>query len=506
MGAAFSPAFLAGEARARAFLSDDFLEPLARRTRVQRAAERVVSARTLAALRELSARLPESPAREAHLTQLGRPGTAVVVTGQQVGLFTGPLYAFYKAASCIAVARTLSAETGVPCVPVFWLQSEDHDFAEIGHCVVADQAGALRRLQVSVPEAELGRSVSSLRLGQDVEAALSELATAFDGLPYAAEALRLVRTHYQPGRGFVEAFAGVLAEVFREEGLVFVDPRAKALVDEVRPLHERAVLEEPQLSNLLLARVAALEEAGFEAQVKVRLGVPLSFVHEGGFDGPRQRARPEHPDAVFSSSALLRPIVQDTLLPTAAIVGGPGELNYFAQVGPLYDHFGLPMPMLVPRARFRVVDARARALLETLGRTAAQLEAPRAQVLEALAPPDGAPSAKALEAQLLAAIAPVLEQVPADPRLGDALERTRKSLARNISRFGSRYARARAERDEVRVSRVERLQQVLLPDGAPQERVLSLPSMVARYGLQAFKALTFGKLAPFSTVVQELQP
>ena len=96
-----------------------------------------MSAETITALRAQAARLPASAAREANLQALAQPGTVVVVTGQQVGLFLGPLYSFYKAASAVIVARALQQETGVRCVPVFWLQSEDHDFEEIDHCDVS---------------------------------------------------------------------------------------------------------------------------------------------------------------------------------------------------------------------------------------------------------------------------------------------------------------------------------------------------------------------------------
>lgn len=506
MPAPFSPAFLNGETRACAFLPDDFRDPSRRAAKVRQAAARSVSANTLAALSSFSAQLPPSTARDAHLASLAKGQAAVVVTGQQVGLFTGPLYAFYKAASAISVARALTQETGVPCVPVFWLQSEDHDFAEIDHCFQLPRDADAVRLSLAGEESRC--SVSTLRLGEKVNDALTQLATVLEGLPAREETLALFRRHYRPEQGWVDAFACVMAEVFSAEGLVFLNPRDPTLVREVRPLHERVFAEHGEVTRVLLEREQALEAAGFDVQVRVRPDVSLNFVHLEGADGPRERISPGSlpAGAVFSSSALLRPVVQDTLLPTAAIVGGPGELNYFAQVSPLYAHLGVPMPLVMPRARFRVVDARCRALLSELNRTAAQLEAPRQQVLDGLVVNDGAPTPDALHDQLLAAVAPVLASVPADPRLGDAIERTQKTLARAASRLKARYAFARAERDQVLVQRVARLQRALWPNAAPQERVLSLASMTARYGLESFKALTFSRLDSFSTVVQELHP
>lgn len=505
----FSPSFLGGEARARAFLPDDFRDGSRRAEHVRLAAGRAVSPRTLGALKALSARLPASPAREAHLERLGAGRAAVVVTGQQVGLFTGPLYAFAKAASAIAVARALSDETGVPCVPVFWLQSEDHDFPEIDHCVVQPRKGDPVRLSLPAPPGDGRRSVSCLALGPEVSQALDGLAQALDGLPHRDEVLALLRTHYRPGAGWVDAFAGVMAEVFAAEGLVFLDPRDPALMQEVLPLHRRCFAEHQALSRALLEREAALEAAGFEVQVRVRPDVALPFVHAAGRDGPRERIAPQALPAgevCFSSSALLRPLVQDTLLPTAAIVGGPGELNYFAQVGPLYAHLGLPMPMVLPRARFRVLDARTRDDLAALGRTAAELEVPRAQALASLGGTSGEPTPDAVERELLAAVEPVLASLPKDPRLGDAVELTRGTVARAAARLKARWAFARGERDQVLAQRVGRLQTALFPLGQPQERVYGLPSMAARHGLAEFKAMTFAKLSPFSGVVEELHP
>ena len=508
MSSSFSPAFLGGETRARAFLPDDFRDPARRLAQVRRAAARSVSSTTLEALTALSRRLGVSPAREAQLETLRSGRAAVVVTGQQVGLFSGPLYAFYKAASAIAVARALSAESGVPCVPVFWLQSEDHDFAEIDHCFVHARDGSVQRLSVAGP-ADSRRSVSSLELGSDVTRALDALTSALGGLPHADETLAVLRRHYRPEAGWVGAFASYFAEVFSDDGLLFCDPRDASLVAEARPVHQRALAECRAISSALEAREAALTAAGFAVQVNVRADVPLSFVHAEGFDGPRARpaagtAVPA--GAVCSSSALLRPIVQDTLLPTAAIVGGPGELNYFAQLPPLYEHFGLAMPMAVPRARFRVVDERTRKALAELGLPAAKLEVARAEVLASLVTDDGAPTPEAIEAGIVAAVEAELGRLPPDPRLGKAVERTRRTLARAASRLKGRYAFARAERDQVTAQRVDRVQASLWPTGAPQERVLCLPSMAARFGLQAFKASTLSKLEPFSTTVQELHP
>ncbi len=516
MSSAFSAAFLRGEARATALLPDDFRHAARRAENVRRAATRAVSVKTLAALRAQSARLPASAAREAHLQALSQPGTVVVVTGQQVGLFLGPLYSLYKAASAVVAARTLQQETGVRCVPVFWLQSEDHDFEEIDHC---DVSAALRvRLQARARVEK--SSLSSLTLGEDVEVALRSLSEGLEG-PHVDEVMALFRRHYRADNTWVNAFAGVMAELLDE--LVFVDPRDEALAEEIRPVHQRSLRQSSEIARVLLERSEALEREGFATQVHVREGAPLSFFHPEGREGPRFRLEAregswglvgredsrsseqllsETDPLCFSTSALLRPIVQDTLLPTAAYVGGPGELNYFAQLPPLYSHFRLPTPMFVPRARFRVIDARTKSLLQKLGLSAAEVESP--ELVKKLAVPSSGLSPALLEKQLVEAVAPILDSLP--PELSDAVKRTRETIARAASRLSGRYSRSLQITDQTLSERVTRLQAALFPHGEPQERVLGVPAFAARFGVGAFVSLVLSALEPFGGEVKELFP
>lgn len=530
MGVPFAPAFLAGEPRTAPFLSSGFRDADARRRHVAQARARRLHPALHQALVRDDGALPPSPARVANVAALAEAGTVAVVTGQQVGLFLGPLYCLFKAAAAVACARALQAETGTRCVPVFWLQTEDHDFDELNHTFVLDERGGevvrLALVEAPPPRTQVHRAV----LGASVEQALSRLAACVEGRPHADEVLALLRAHYQPGRTVTQAFAGVLAALFADEGLVLVDPRAPGLAAAAAPVHRRAFEDTAALAQGLEARVAALEAAGFDAQVTVRPGAPLSFFHPDGADGPRFRLVPQGDgfalvgregvvsraalDAAlaaeperFSTSALLRPILQDTLLPTAAVIGGPGELNYFAQVGPLYDTFGLPPPLMVPRARFRLLEPRVRAQLDELGLAAAQLEAPLERVLAA-ARRDAAPALDAaeLERRLVDAAAAVLAQVP-EPRgqdVADALARTQATVARAASRLAGRYRRAQETTDGVRLERARRAQRALFPDGQPQERVFGFAAYAARVGPRALVERVLAAVDPWHPDVKEL--
>lgn len=553
MQASFSSAFLRGDPAAVRFLPDDFRDPAARSRVVARAAgrPRPVPRDLLDELRAQDRELPPSAARAANLDALGRTGTVAVITGQQVGLFLGPLYTFYKAASAIALARAIEEESGVRCVPIFWLQTEDHDFEEIRSCRSAVPQGDPITLSLRADEPGSAcadrTSIAHRPIGDEVSELLATLDEALRDLPHAGEMLPRLRAHYQPGRPLAAAFAGVLAELFADEGLIVFNPRGPAVARLAAPVIEQALLRHTEIARALGERGCALRAAGYAEQIPVRSDATLFFFHrkspEAG-TGPRYRLEDtgagfRNPDPLarseerlisreslrsilraeplrFSTSALLRPLLQDTLFPTVAYVGGPGEISYFAQLSPLYSLFQIAEPLVVPRGRFRVVDDRARSLLRRIGLAASAIEAPCEEVLRRalFANPEAASRREladpaAVKEQLLADLTRRIGEIAAlDPGLRSAADRTCASVTRNIERFAARYGRLRIERESVLAGRVERAQALLFPCGMPQERCLALPSFVCEHGLAALKRAVFERLRPeelFSPAVRDLE-
>jgi bacillithiol biosynthesis cysteine-adding enzyme BshC len=538
----FSSSYLAGDASTRGFLPLDFRSPLDRAASVRAAAARRADSAVIASLRAQHARLPASVDRAANIDALAAGGTAVVATGQQVGLFLGPLYGFYKAASAIAVARALSAETGVRCVPLFWLQTEDHDFAEVAGATIAASDGKPVRLVLADALAGEGRvSIAHRDLGADVASLLDALGELLGPSEAAAETVALLRAHYVAGRPLAAAFAGVLATLFAEEGLLILDPREAGIARAATPIYAEALRSAPAIEARLQERCAALGAAGFDAQIPIGAGCALVFHHRDAVDGPRfrlQRAASNgwvlrgceaqvdgaaieqalaREPLRFSTSALLRPIVQDTLLPVAATVGGPAEVSYFAQLPPLYEHFGLPPPLVIPRARFRCVDARVRRILGELGLAPDDLARPEADVLAQIGRARTGAAAADLTARVARSIMPAVDELtaavgaadPADRNLVRAAARTRAAVARALDRLTARYARTVAARDQVTLSRLTRVRDALAPGGVPQERAFAWPSLAGRVGPGVFKRLVMDRLAgagAYTTDVQEIAP
>lgn len=531
---AFTPAWLADDPAAAGWIPLDFRRAEDRAAAARDAAAHVMPPGLLAAFAQQQALLPPCSARAAALDKLGQPGAMAVVTGQQVGLWLGPLYTLYKAASALTLARHLEAEQGRPCVAVFWLQTEDHDFPEIRRAFTPGPGGPESyELEDALGRDGALRPVRARALGADATALLDRLAEQLRGQPHEAEVISLLGRHYRPGATLAGAFAGVLAELFAGEGLLILDPSAAELAPLAAPVHRRAFDSAAGIADGLGQRSVELAGAGLRVQVHVRPEAPLSFWHRAGPNGSRYRLEPAGPERWrlcgteqtvlrsevsddlarrperFSTSALLRPLLQDTWLPTVAYVGGPGECGYFAQLAPGYEAFGRPLPLVVPRARFTLVTPQAQRLCEQLGLLPGDAALARDELLarvvlqspEGLRSPEGLPGPSELESTLLGQAHATLEAFGAqarelDPGLAKAAARLDVALAEQVARLIARYRRVLAERDEVSGRRVERFRALLAPDGAPQERVYGFASFAAGCGTRALVRRIMDNAAP----------
>lgn len=451
-----------------------------------------------------------------------------VVTGQQAGFLGGPLYTVYKAAAAIVDARALSAELGRPVAPVFWLQDEDHDFDEIRTAGLTAADGSW--LEVALPpqpEAE-GVSVAWRRVPPEVAACHDAVAAALEGRPHADAVMALHREAWQPGASVSGAFRVWLERLFAPHGLLVVDPMHPALVDAARPLHDEALARRVELAETLQAQAEALSAAGRAVPVHVRPGAPLSFFHPDGPRGPRHRVAAEGDGLAWvgregsvdvatltglhaTTSALLRPLLQDLLLPTAAYVGGPGERAYLQQLPPLWAAFGRPMPMVVPRAGFRWVDTVARKRLRQLGLDAADLDGDVDALLARLAgspegwpDPDGLP--ERLQGDALAALQAFADAVgDRDPGLARSAARVARAYRYHAERLADRYRRTLVREDDVLKRRMEDLTSRLRPGGRLQERTLCAAPALAAVGIDAFVQAVLDAVVPFDGTLRDLE-
>src|SRR5512146_2552568 len=305
-----------------------------------------------------------------------REGAVAVVTGQQVGLFGGPLYSLLKAASALNAAEELN-HAGVPAVAVFWLATEDHDLAEIDHALFPAGPGKLRELH-STSKGQRNAPVGAVKFAAEIEK-VAEEAAALLGESQAADGLKAA---YQPGETYGSAFGKLFARVFRDHGLIFLDPLDAEFHRIAAPIYANALENAEALDKDLLARGKRLRDAGYHEQVKVTGESTLLFSMEGGertvihranggfLIGARRVSREEllqrvadHPEE-YSPNALLRPVVQDYLLPTVAYFGGAAEVAYFAQSGVVYQHLLGRITPILSRLSATIVNQRMQRLLK----------------------------------------------------------------------------------------------------------------------------------------------
>jgi len=447
------------------------------------------------------------------IDDLCRKDGLAVFTGQQTGLFGGPLYTLYKAMTAIVVATRLEADLGRPVVPVFWLASEDHDIAEADHVVVADQSGTpveIRHTRWGSP----GFFPAQLRLGPAIQDTLAQLWSVLPETEFTAEWQRALADAYAPERTLADAFARWMLHLLGEAGLVLTDAADPALKHLAAPLFTRELEMAPRTSELILAASQELRALGYPAQIEARPeGVNMFWIRNGRrplirtADAFRLRDSGESvsPDSLlaccrdapeqFSPNVALRPIVQDAIFPNIAYIAGPGELAYFAQLKNVYAALEVPMPAILPRASLTILDARMPRLLERfrlrLSDLTAEPEQLASKVLRSQLPPDIEATLVAARVQIEEIFGRVREQVAAvDPTLSATAGQTGGHLKGHLDQLERKVVQALKRREADTRQQLQRLRQGLMPGGKPQERVYPAIPYLAKYGPVLLSVLT----------------
>jgi bacillithiol biosynthesis cysteine-adding enzyme BshC len=443
----------------------------------------------IAALREQN---PESPS----LAKLAQPGTVAVVTGQQVGLFSGPAYTMYKVLHAVKLAEWLSAN-GVPAVPVFWLATEDHDFAEVNHVFVFDAAHQPVKL-------EMRRTASAQPVGDIALAAppVRELRRAFHGFPFGEEVAGIVEAAYRPGNTMGGAFSELLRRLLERYDVLQVDPIRPSFRRLAAPLLRSAVEAGPELNAAVLQRNRELLAAGYHAQVHVEDQTSLLFLLENGkraalrrhgdeyvLNGRRFTTR-ELADRAesLSPNAILRPVVQDSMLPTVAYIGGPAEVAYLAQSAAIYDRLLGRMPVAMPRAGFTVLDERTEKLMERYGIALRDLfhgaEPLRDRIAAQLVPTSVRGAAAQARETVESSLARLRSELTAfDPTLAGAADRSLRKIRYQLDKIDRKTGREALRRDERAARDGASIYGLIYPERHLQERLYSFLPFLAKHGL-----------------------
>jgi bacillithiol synthase len=431
------------------------------------------------------------------LRKLAEPGTVAIVTGQQVGLFSGPAYTIYKAITAACVARELTGQ-GIPAVPVFWLATEDHDFDEVNHVWTFDGAHRPVKLSVDPPPEVAGRQrpVGGIKLEHPP---LDQLAVSLAGFPHGEEVMAMVREAYRPGVSMGEGFHALLKKLLAKLNLLFLDPLDPAIRNISAPIVSEALDAAPELKARLVERNRELEAAGYHAQVHLEEKTSLFFLLDKGERVPLRRKDSDYGDlrdraAEVSPNALLRPVVQDYLLPTAAYIGGPAELAYLAQSQVIYDRLLGRMPVVMSRSSFTLLEPRAAKLLKRYGMTVAQTfvgeETLRARIARMLAPDSLSTAFTATAAGTEGALERLRAELSGfDPTLAAALDKSRAKILYQLGKTQRKIERELMQRDQRANGDAQYLGNLLFPERHLQERFYSILPFVAEHGLDLIDQL-----------------
>jgi len=409
-----------------------------------------------------------------------------VTTGQQPVLFTGPLYTVYKALSAIALAQRLERERGVTVVPVFWVAGDDHDFAEANHATVLGRDGELVKIVLrerahEAPQLPLFREV----LGTDIRAALAALDAALPDSECKPEVRQLLEACYRSDVSLADASAEALSQLLGARGSGLAVFRA----------HDRNA-KRAAAPWILKALDETLPDGLTPVMVEGRLGRDRVRKDGNAFVLRRSGERLTRSELEtiaaktpekLSPNVLLRPVIEAALFPTLAYVGGPGEMEYLPEAAPLFSSLGVAPQAHVPRWSGVIIEARVDKILSKHGLTLADFDSQpgtlETRIAKAELPPELADSLNALRADVESRFARISGEVQQlDPTLERTVQAARNAALAGTNEIEKKLVASLKRRQGTLVSQLVRARAALMPDGKPQERVLTIMSFLARYG------------------------
>lgn len=444
----------------------------------------------------------------ANIEMLRRPDAVAVVTGQQAGLFTGPVYTLYKALSALRLAEELRRD-GVNAIAVFWIANEDHDLDEIDHASVTGNGDGLARVSYRPNEFTDGASVGEIRLDDGIAASIRTLLSVLGRTEFSTELTDKLAGSYASGGDYGTSFSRLLMSLLGSYGLVVVDPLDETLKQLVTPIYYSALEAADEIVTAIRQRSETLEAAGYHAQVRVEEEYFPFFWHDdsgrrlalrrlgdGKYRVKGEKIAFTREDLLsacrsdpsrFSPGVMLRPVVQDFLLPTLCYFGGGAEIAYFAQNSGSYRVLGRPVTPIFHRQSFTVIEPREKRNLKRFGWDLSDLfggkEAAIIRAAEDAVKPDLPSIFRETQSVMDAELDRLGKRLEAtDGTVGASLERRRRHIGYHIETLRKKALRAAVVNHETERRRIDTLFDSLWPNGGLQERELNVMQFLNKYG------------------------
>ena len=434
-------------------------------------------------------------------------GGYMVTTGQQPALFGGPLYSIHKALTAVRLAEALESALGKPVIPVFWVASDDHDWAEANHTHVIGVDNELHRFAIDAPDPDLHPPIHRVPLGPTVQDRVDEFIQSLPDTEFSDEYFELIRGAFTGDATLSEGFHTVYQTLLGRFGIFFTDAAHPAVKRHSAQTLLAEIARCEEFETVLRATAAALESAGYGLQVPVLDGGVNLFLEgpsgreriyrqDGGFclrasdtqlSADEVRGRQAGDPSVLSPNALLRPVIESMIFPTLSYVGGPSEIGYFAQLGAYFGAHGLEMPIVYPRFGVTPVETKIRKVLRKFGLDVDALNRPFHEVAGDIArkevPHDVKKALGGLRGAIGKGVGELQQAVkPIDPTLNGRVNHVRSQAFAAIDDVEKKILHALKRENEIALSQLEKAQVHLFPNGTPAERVQNPLYFLTRYG------------------------
>jgi bacillithiol biosynthesis cysteine-adding enzyme BshC len=470
---------------------------------------REVDARFDRAARERAAAAMLVPpgADPARLERFVEEGGYLVTTGQQPGLFGGPLYNVSKALTAVRLAAELEERLERPVLPLFWVSSEDHDWDEACHADVVGVDNELHRVEIAAPDPSVAPPIHRIRLRNGSASAVEEFIGYLPKTEFSDDYFSLLRDAFAPGATLADGFHATLQRLLGRFGIFFTDGVHQTVKQGSLPLLMDELARAEEMEGVLRGTASAIEEAGYTLQVPILEGSVNLFLEgaagrerlyrsKGGYKLRTSGEQVTRADveqrvgadpSVLSPNVLLRPVVESMLFPTLSYVGGPGEMAYFAQLRDYFAAHGIAMPVVHPRWSATPVESKIRKVLDKFGLAPEALARPFHEVAGDVARDEVPAEVRAAMGKLRGSIGGGLAELKrtvtaVDQTLGASVQQVGNQAYAAMDDLERKIVQAVKRESEIGLAQLEKAQVHLYPLGKPAERVQSPFYYLARYG------------------------
>jgi bacillithiol biosynthesis cysteine-adding enzyme BshC len=447
-----------------------------------------------------------------NINLLTKDDSYFVLTGQQVGIFGGALYTFYKAICAVKIANLLSQKFKKNFVPVFGLASDDHDLSEVNFIQVIDQDNQLKMIEYLPREEDWGKSMSRIILSENIQRTIEGFDSATFSTEFKSEILDKLKECYRKGEQITLAFGKWMTHLLKNYGLVLFDFSDQEFKRLAQPIFKREIEEAGKSTELVQKTNEELESSGYHLQVRKRAGFLNLFLH----DGKRERIKLEKGGLILdkikrrlskeelkeilkkeperiSPNVLLKPVVQSFVFPISVYVAGPGEAGYYAQIKRMFEHLDVLMPIVYPRASLTLVEAKIRAIMEKYSISFQQLLTDTEKVINEVMkrnfPDDLEAKFRKTKDEIKTQINILTRDLETfEPSLKKTLKLSFGKIDYELKELEKKVFQAHKKRNSLFTNQIYKAKANLFPDGKLQERQLNILPYLTKYG---FKFIDF---------------